>query len=311
MAQSGCVCEFGGLSGVEWAALFYPLCQVTRSIVVPPSSLLFSPALKLWKESAGGSRVGHRGAMYGFWETIEDVAFPRWCAGCSAWDEYLCERCRDGFGSGWTRVESRAPFLQRVRSWDEGASGLLYPGDDESIFPVYALADYDSVVRTTIVSWKNSVNKGLTDTLVDLVADRAGQIVLDGPVSVVPAPSSWRRRHDGRLVALHLARGLSAGINGRLGSSSQLAVVDQSLTYGSYVSQLVMSRGRARLSGRGRKAREIHVRYPPSRRHVILVDDVLTSGATLAGCAAALVRGGSEVIGAFVLAAARDPRGTR
>lgn len=258
-----------------------------------------------------GALVGHRGVMDGFWETIEDLAFPRWCAGCSVWDEYLCGRCRDGFGSGWTRVESRAPYLQRVRSWDEGASGLLYPGDDESLFPVYALADYDGVVRKTIISWKNSVSAGLTDTLVDLVADQAGQIVFDSPVSVVPAPSSWRRRHDGRLVALHIARGLSVGINDGMRSGSQLAVVDESLTYGSYVSQLVMSRGHARLSGRGSKAREIRVRRPPSRRQVILVDDVLTSGATLAGCAEALTRAGSEVRAAFVLAAARDPRGTR
>ncbi|MFT3944859.1 MAG: hypothetical protein QM705_13685 [Ancrocorticia sp.] len=255
--------------------------------------------------------------MDGFWETIEDLAFPRWCAGCSVWDEYLCERCRAGFGSGWTRVEGRAPYLQRVRSWDEGTSGLLYPGDDEAIFPVYALADYDGEVRKAIVSWKNSVSKGLTDAMVDLVAQRAGEIELGTAVSVVPAPSSWRRRHDGRLVARHIARGLCAGINGgvgasgSLGSGSELAVVDDVLTQGSTVSQLVTSRGRARLSGRGRKAREIRVRRVPSHPQVILVDDVLTSGATLAGCAAALAREGSEVCAAFVLAAARDPRGTR
>ena len=220
------------------------------------------------------------------------------------------------------RVDTRAPYLQRVRSWDEGRAGLIYPGDDESILPVYALADYDGVARHTIVSWKNSVTAGLTEALVDLVAQRATEIELDAPVSVVPAPSSWRRRHDGRLVTLHIARGLSAGLNRQAhaehqkgagvqraeGRKSELAVVDEVLSQGSITTGLSMSRGRARLSGRGRKGREIRVRRQPSRRRVIVVDDVLTSGATLAGCSDALARGGSEVIAAFVLAAARDPR---
>lgn len=222
------------------------------------------------------------------------------------------------------RVDTRAPYLQRVRSWDEGRAGLIYPGDDKSILPVYALADYDSVARHTIVSWKNSVTAGLTEALVDLVAQRATEIELDAPVSVVPAPSSWRRRHDGRLVTLHIARGLSAGLNRQAhaehqkgagvqraeGRKSELAVVDEVLSQGSITTGLSMSRGRARLSGRGRKGREIRVRRQPSRRRVIVVDDVLTSGATLAGCSDALARGGSEVIAAFVLAAARDPRGS-
>lgn len=222
------------------------------------------------------------------------------------------------------RVDTRAPYLQRVRSWDEGRAGLIYPGDDESILPVYALADYDGVARHTIVSWKNSVTAGLTEALVDLVAQRATEIELDAPVSVVPAPSSWRRRHDGRLVTLHIARGLSAGLNRQAhaehqkgagvqlaeGRKSELAVVDEVLSQGSITTGLSMSRGRARLSGRGRKGREIRVRRQPSRRRVIVVDDVLTSGATLAGCSDALARGGSEVIAAFVLAAARDPRGS-
>ena len=247
--------------------------------------------------------------MDGFWATIGDLAFPRWCAGCSVWDEYLCEHCREDFGPGFRRVDARAPYLQRVRAWDEGSSGLLYPGDDESVFPVFALADYDGVVRKAIVSWKNTVTKGLTEAFVNLVAERAGHVVLNGAVSVVPAPSSWRRRHDGRLVALHVARGLSAGINEGCGSG--VAVVEQALTQGRSASQLVTSRGGAQLSGRGSKGRDIRMRRPPSRRQVILVDDVLTSGATLAGCAAALAQEGVEVSGAFVLAAARDPRGTR
>ena len=43
----------------------------------------------------------------------------------------------------------------------------------------------------------------------------------------------------------------------------------------------------------------------------VLADDVLTSGATLAGCARALEKAGARVVGAVVLAAAADPRSRR
>jgi adenine/guanine phosphoribosyltransferase-like PRPP-binding protein len=44
-------------------------------------------------------------------------------------------------------------------------------------------------------------------------------------------------------------------------------------------------------------------------RGIVLVDDVLTTGETLARCRSAVARAGGEVLGAVVLAAAGSPGG--
>ena len=259
----------------------------------------------------------------GFWNTIGDLAFPRWCAGCGAWDEDLCPDCQQRFTGPWCRVDDRAPYLQMIRPVGGGRLGLLRPGDPVSLFPVFALADYDDVVRKVIVSWKNTVNRGLTKTLVRTVTRCATSIEWDGgAVSIVPAPSRFRRRHDGRFVAGHLARALGAGIDaavnehrGRAGDV-QISVARYRDVLATATISFAGVRGYPRtensfLGGRGIKGRGIRVRRPAGGGRAILVDDVLTSGATLAGCARALKECDVEVVAAFVLGAALDPRRRR
>ena len=277
----------------------------------------FLPSPRLWSKRARRRGAAHRGGLSdgGFWETIGDLAFPRWCAGCGEWDEDLCPECVARFSGPWRRVDERAPYLNLVRPASGGSHGLLRPGDAVSPFPVFALADYDDVVRKVIVSWKNTVNQGLTEELVRAVRQRARDIeVREEYVSIVPAPSRFRRRHDGRFVAGHLGRAIGAGINGGQGSagiSLEGAAVyrDVLTTSGSALSSLLRLRPTSQyLGGRGAKGRGIRARSGLPGDRAILVDDVLTSGATLAGSARALGERGVEVIAAFVVAAAHDPR---
>ena len=259
----------------------------------------------------------------GFWSTIGDLIFPRWCAGCGCWDEDLCPACRQEFSTTWRRVDERAPYLQSIRPADAGREGLLRPGDPSSPFPVYALADYGDVVRKIIVSWKNGTNRGLTRELTGLVARHARDISIlgdrgghDHAVSIIPAPSRFRRRHEGRFVAGHLARALAVGIGEGAESSPRAIYRDVLLAPatgpGGLLDRLALASSRAgggiALGRRGEKGRGIRIRGDVPAGSAILVDDVLTSGATLAGCSRALAQRGVSVIGAFVLAAARDPR---
>lgn len=278
----------------------------------------FSPNQTVWRSLPGSWTTVHSEVMdhESFWTTLSDLAFPRWCVGCGRWDEHLCPVCLASLSGPWRRVDQRAPHLALVRPTDAGREGLLRPGDAVSAFPVHALGDYDGVARRVVVAWKNSVNAGLTEALVDMVSARAVHIELGGgPVAVIPAPSRFRRRHDGRFVAGHLARAVARGINevhSGGGRDRPVLAVRRDVLTTSTMSRLGRFMERegpgTLLEQRGAKGRRVRLRGSVAERRAILVDDVLTSGATLAGCARALGEEGTVVVGAFVLAAARDPR---
>ena len=243
-------------------------------------------------------------------------------------------------------MDTRAPYLRLVTPADRSVQGLVRPGDEESWFPVYALGDYTGEARRIIVSWKHTVNRGLTTALQEIIrsvcispgdarpiregvdflepenANLVGEPldvpsqphlgcephdtktvpdelsgtwnqrgVLCEPLNIVPAPSRGRK-HKGLFVAGHIAEAVAEGLG---------ADVDDVLRVHRRAST-------GKLQARRAKSRGIYAVRAPRSAQVILIDDVLTTGATLAGCARAIEARGGEVVAAVVLAAAPDPR---
>jgi ComF family protein len=198
-------------------------------------------------------------------------AAPPVCAACGAWAgaaEPLCGSCR------------------RQLRWLSG---------DVSDGGVFAPVAYAGPARALVASLKFRGAVGVADAMAAAVCAAAPDGLLAGDVVLVPVPlHPSRRRRRGFNQAERLARAV--------GERCGLTVCDCLARGGSRGTQMGLGRGERleRIAGAVSVPRSIAV---PER--AVLVDDVVTTGATLAACAAALRDAGAREVRA--VAYARTP----
>jgi predicted amidophosphoribosyltransferase len=224
------------------------------------------------------------------------LVVPVACAGCGLPDVPWCAACAALLAVRPWRCEDRAARLDRL---------------DGRPLPVWTLAEGVGAARQAVVAWKDRGRVDLTPRFTAALRDAGRTVALaaggtsaSAVLHVVGAPSSpaARRRRGGNLVDA-LVRGVADGLT----AGGVAAVASDALRRRSGADQVGLgARGRARnLAGRVRvrAGGEPDVRG----RAVVLVDDVLTTGATLAACRAALESAGAVVVGAFTLASTPPP----
>jgi ComF family protein len=240
------------------------------------------------------------GSAHGWrpWVTAAlDLVFPPLCPAC---DGMLGAGRRDPLcGACWEGFERIAPPWCRCCGAPLGIEGLC--GACRSRRPRFAYARaavlYGDLVREAIHAFKFGGRRGLANPLGDLLAG-LGLSALPGaaPDALVPVPLHPRRaRERGYDQALLLAR--------RLERAWGVPVVADALL------RAVPTQPQTDLdaAARRRNVRDAFaVRRPEliAGRHVVLVDDVLTTGATAGECARSLYRAGAAAVGVLTVARA-------
>lgn len=234
-----------------------------------------------------------------------DVALPQLCASCRepVGDAGLCAGC-------WARLSFIAPpYCERL-----GIPFVYDPGP--GILSMEAIADppayqraraavrYDEVARTLVHALKYGDRLDLAPTMGRWMATAGRQLVGEAD-ALVPVPLHWRRQWARRFNQ-------SALLAEVIAKASAVPVAHHALKRVKATPQQV---------GLSRSARADNVqgafRVPPdgkaavAGRRLLLIDDVLTSGATMDACARALLRAGAAQVDALtfarVVAGARSP----
>lgn len=174
--------------------------------------------------------------------------------------------------------------------------------------PCTTLGRYEGVLRELLLSYKERGRIGLAAPLGHRLADVVAAAVPAGPcVRLVPVPATAaaaRARHGDHVhrLARHAAR--------RLRHTGRTATVHRALR----AVRSMPDSTELSAAGRARRARDAFrpapaglARLAPSSRAgpVVLVDDIVTTGATLAATARVLRSAGVPVAAAVVLAATR------
>ncbi|MBL8702644.1 MAG: ComF family protein [Alphaproteobacteria bacterium] len=230
------------------------------------------------------------------------------------WTCLACGRIQGGPGlcaACWSRMPWIAP-PQCVRCgtpFDVGAGNAARgricaacAGRPPVVAATRAALRYDAASRGLVLGFKHADRLHGAPVFADWLR-RAGADLLPGAGLIAPVPLhwsrlAWRRYNQAAVLARHVAA-----------RSEVPCAVDLLVRRRRTPSQGDLSREGRRRNVAGAFAIGRRWRDRLSGRRIILVDDVITSGATLAACARVLLDGGAAAVDGLAIAQVVDPVG--
>jgi ComF family protein len=229
-----------------------------------------------------------------------DVALPTLCVACRepVNGDGVCAEC-------WAKLSFiAAPLYPRL-----GIPFVYDPGPDllsmEAIAnpPAYrrarAAVRYDEVARTLVHGLKYQDRTDLAPAMGRWMA-RAGRELLSEADMLIPVPLHWRRgwsRRYNQSGALARAIGRQSGVKVKSELLRRVRATEQ---------QVGLSRSQRASNVQGAFKVSTDRQSEVQGRRVVLIDDVLTSGATVDACARALLRAKADQVDVLVFARVVD-----
>ncbi|WP_150460758.1 ComF family protein [Nesterenkonia ebinurensis] len=228
-----------------------------------------------------------------------DLLAPTWCVGCRAAGADLCAECaRD------LRLHTSRPFRAEAAAEALPVVGVSDTG--VQVLPVVSAGHYQGLAAETLVAFKDHERTGLAQVLAPALSRAlhlAAQQLLEGQDALLvwPPTSPRAQLKRGRTPLAELIE------EARLPRSLRRA--DRLVQHTGQRLGPMGEKGQKSRSGKARRQAGERFRCRPAAAQrlrgvsVLLVDDVLTTGATLQELYALLSSAGAEVHGAAVLMA--------
>ena len=259
-----------------------------------------APSSRSLTDTLRGALRACRGASASFAQLALDIALPTLCVACRepVAGEGVCSGC-------WAKLSFIAPpFCPRLGIpfvYDPGP-GLL---SMQAIAapPAYqrarAAVRYDDVARTLVHALKYQDRTDLAPAMGRWMA-RAGRELLKDADALVPVPLHWRRGWSRR----YNQSGALARVIER---QSGVPVIGTALRrVRSTQQQIGLSRSERETNVQGAFKVAEERKTDIQGRRLVLIDDVLTSGATVDACARALLRAKAAEVDVLVFARVVD-----
>jgi ComF family protein len=217
-----------------------------------------------------------------------DILFPPWCIGCGREGSYICESCQRQLP---VIVSPFCPRCGRPLNQGESCPGCI--GENTYIDGIRAPFLFNGVIRRAIHELKYRNLRAITPVLAGFLYDYLLENPLPGdilvPVPVHPKRERERGYNQSSLLCHELSR------------RNGLPVVDDCLIKRTYTPPQARTLNVIdRLANVAGAFACINERL--RGKHVILLDDVSTSGATLNACAGALKSAGDITVWGLALA---------
>jgi len=229
-----------------------------------------------------------------------DVALPTLCPACRepVDGSGLCAHC-------WSKLSLIAPpYCERLGipfAYDPGPGVLSLQAitDPPAYHRARAAVRYDDVARALVHALKYGDRLDLAPSMGRWMA-RAGRELLEGADALIPVPLHWRRLWARRF---NQSAALAKAVAGETG----VAIADQALKRIKATAQQVgLTQAERALNVQGAFRVPAERKAEVADRRLVLIDDVLTSGATSDACARALLRAGARSVDLLVFARVVD-----